>query len=70
MRYSTELLNTVWPLPEPVRTLSLKLNNLRYRTPKDFDGPLLANEKEKLEFFIGKGRKKGCMTTKEGLMAA
>lgn len=48
LRYATELLNTVWPLPEPVRTLSLKLNNLRYRTAKDFDGPLLSNEKEQL----------------------
>ena len=66
MRYATELLQSTWPLAEPVRTLALKLNNLRYRSAKDFDGPLLANEKEKLKYFMGKGRKKGCMTVAEG----
>lgn len=60
-KYATELLASVWPMPAPVRCLALKLSNLRYRTKADFDGPLSANEKEQLQFFMGKGRKKGCV---------
>ena len=59
-KYALELLNTVWPLSEPVRTLALKLNNLRYRTEKDSALSIVETQKENLKFFMGKGRKPGC----------
>ncbi len=59
-KYALELLNSVWPLSEPVRTLALKLNNLRYRTEKDPTGSLIETKNENLKFFMGKGRKPGC----------
>jgi len=35
LKYALELLNSAWPLSGPVRTLSLKLNNLRTRLTSD-----------------------------------
>ena len=66
MKYADELLNAVWPL-DPCRMMMLKLNNLRHRTDKDISGPLLANTKQ-LKFFMGKGRKKGCLTAAESIL--
>ena len=65
LKYATALLNAVWPL-DPCRTISLKLNNMRYRLAKDLEGPVLGEGK--LTFFMGKGRKKGCLTTAESLL--
>ncbi len=56
-KYAMELLNAIWPLSEPVRTLALKLNNLRNRTDKDFNGSLIESMKENLKYFMGKGRR-------------
>eukprot|EP00347_Sterkiella_histriomuscorum_P000280 403376484 len=63
MRYANELLNAVWPV-EPCRMMMLKLNNLRNRTEKDSTESLLKDVKN-LQFFMGKGRKKGCLTAAE-----
>ena len=68
MKYAEELLNAVWPL-EPCRMMMLKLNNLRNRTEKDALGPVVPEGKN-LKYFMGKGRKKGCLTAMESLIQA
>lgn len=63
MKYVDELLTNTWPL-EPCRMMMIKLTNLRARTDKDSDKPVLGDNKN-LKFFMGKGRKKGILSASE-----